>query len=116
MPQGFDDGGQAKLMASAMAALSGTFSEESARKLCFEQENQLRVLRQELKYRQERDGKLTMLTAELTGKLADTEIELAERTRQLDVLRAEVAAWMLQAGRSEDEVRLRLKALGGDHE
>lgn len=72
MPERFDDGGQGEFIAFQ---ISGTFSEEAARKLCFEQENQIRVLKQEVAYRKKRDEGLTEVAAELTGKLADAEIE-----------------------------------------
>lgn len=74
MPEQFRDGGQGELLASYM---SGTFSEDAARKLCFEQDNQIRVLKQEVEYRKKRDEKLTAIAADLTGKLADAEINLA---------------------------------------
>lgn len=74
MPEQFRDGGQGELLASYM---SGTFSEDAARKLCFEQDNQIRVLKQEVEYRKKRDEKLTYVAADLTGRLADAEINLA---------------------------------------
>lgn len=80
MPEQFDDGGQGEFLASQM---SGAFSEEAARKLCFEQENQIRVLKQEVEYRKKRDEKLTAVTADLTGKLADAGIEHASREQAL---------------------------------
>lgn len=86
MPEQFRDGGQGELLASYM---SGTFSEDAARKLCFEQDNQIRVLKQEVEYRKKRDEKLTYVAADITGKLADAEIELgALRARYREAVEA----------------------------
>jgi len=69
--------------------MSGTFSEDAARKLCFEQDNQIRVLKQEVEYRKKRDEKLTYVAADITGKLADAEIELgALRARYREAVEA----------------------------
>lgn len=80
MPEQFDDGGQGEFLASQ---IGGAFSEEAARKLCFEQENQIRVLKQEVEYLKKRDEKMTAVAADLTGKLADAEIEHASREQAL---------------------------------